>query len=476
VKHVETLVVGSGAGGATTARTRAAAGVPTLVLEEGPDVPAGAVPQFSQEQMRRQYRNRGQLVALGLPPVAYAEGRCVGGSTEVNSGLYHAPTPQLLAGWTAGWDVRGLTPDLVMPISRAIEQNLHVSRFPGPLPPASRFLSEGAQRLGWRCVEVPRWFRHNIGQRQSMSVSYLQEARNAGAEIRSGARVQSLEVRGGRAVAADVAYADGGRERIGFDHIFVCGGAVQSAALLLRSGISRNVGQTLSMHPTVKAVAVGDTLGADPRDVPVTQIREFAPGMTIGGSATDPALLALTLLRTRPGVDAVHELAGRAGIYYAAIRSAGRGRVRVLPGMADPLVTFQLPGVDMARLRAALGRLLLVLLAAGAEEVVAGVAGAEAIGGAEDIPAEVGRLSRRTAELMTVHVCSSVPMGEDRRRCAVDSFGASHEVAGLVVNDAAIVNGAPGINPQGTVMALAIRNAEHFLGRRGQDPPPREFA
>ena len=67
-------------------------------------------------------------------------------------------------------------------------------------------------------------------------------------------------------------------------------------------------------------------------------------------------------------------------------------------------------------------------------------------------------------------------MGEDRDLCAVDSFGASHEVRGLVVNDASIVNGAPGINPQGTVMALAIRNAEHFLRERGQQPAPREFA
>ena len=85
-------------------------------------------------------------------------------------------------------------------------------------------------------------------------------------------------------------------------------------------------------------------------------------------------------------------------------------------------------------------------------------------------------MTRRTADLMTVHVCSSVPMGEDRMICAVNSFGASHEVAGLIVNDASIVNGAPGINPQGTVMALAIRNAEHFLEQHGVPLAARDFA
>lgn len=84
-------------------------------------------------------------------------------------------------------------------------------------------------------------------------------------------------------------------------------------------------------------------------------------------------------------------------------------------------------------------------------------------------------MTRRTVDLMTVHVCSSIPMGENRAVCAVDSHGASHEVEGLVVNDASIVNGAPGINPQGTVMSLAIRNAEHFLREQGVSAAAREF-
>ncbi|MBK6762404.1 MAG: GMC family oxidoreductase [Micrococcales bacterium] len=476
MKHVEALVVGSGAGGASTAATLAAAGVETLVLEEGPEVAPGALPQFSQAQMRHQYRNRGQLMALGLPPITYAEGRCVGGSTEINSGLYHRPSAALLAGWTRGWGIEGLTSEVVDPISAAIERNLCVSTFPGPLPPASAFLAAGAEALGWYSVEVPRWFRHDTGQRQSMSLTYLRYARQHGARVRSGARVQRIEVRDGRATAAVVEGADGGQVRIGFDTVFVCGGAVQSAALLLRSGVAANVGRTLSMHPTVKAVAFSEKIGNDPHDVPVTQVREFAPDMTIGGSATDGPLLALSLLPTAVGVREIPTYGAGAGIYYAAIRSSGRGRVRVLPRLRDPLVTFRVPTDDIARLQSAMGRLLMVLLAAGSDQVVASVHGGEPITRADQIPVEVARMSRRAADLMTVHVCSSVPMGEDREICAVDSFGASHEVAGLVVNDASIVNGAPGINPQGTVMALAIRNAEHFLTQRGVRPAPREFS
>lgn len=475
MKRVEVLIVGSGAGGATTAATLARAGVETLLVEEGPDIAAGVLPQFSQDQMRGQYRNRGQLVALGIPPIAYAEGRCVGGSTEINSGLYHPPSPELLERWSRTWNIEGLDSADIAAICAAVERNLSVSLFPGPLPPASQFLADGAGRLRWRVVEVPRWYRHDKAQRQSMSRTYLREAASAGAQVRSGAWVQRLEVRNGRADTARLEYADGRSEQIRFGSVFLCGGAVQSAALLLRSGIRRNVGRTLSLHPTLKAVARSARICNDPRDVPVTQVREFAPDLTIGGSATDPALLALALLETGPGVQRVLQYGPDAGIYYAAIRSPGVGRVRVLPKTRDPVVSFWVSKRDMTRLRSALGRLLLVLLAAGADEVVPSVRGGQAISRREQIPQEVLRLNRRTAELMTVHVCSSVPMGEDLARCAVDSFGVSHEVAGVHVNDASIINDAPGINPQGTVMALAIRNGEHFLRNHGQQPPPREF-
>jgi choline dehydrogenase-like flavoprotein len=48
-------------------------------------------------------------------------------------------------------------------------------------------------------------------------------------------------------------------------------------------------------------------------------------------------------------------------------------------------------------------------------------------------------------------------------------------VRNVIVNDASILNEAPGINPQGTVMALATRNAERFLLDHGQTPAAREF-
>jgi choline dehydrogenase-like flavoprotein len=54
-------------------------------------------------------------------------------------------------------------------------------------------------------------------------------------------------------------------------------------------------------------------------------------------------------------------------------------------------------------------------------------------------------------------------MGEDRTRCVADSYGRVHGVTALRVNDASLLPNAPGINPQGTIMAIAARNCAEFL-------------
>ena len=67
---------------------------------------------------------------------------------------------------------------------------------------------------------------------------------------------------------------------------------------------------------------------------------------------------------------------------------------------------------------------------------------------------------------MTVHLCSTVPMGEDRDRCGASSHGLVHDTTNVFVNDASLLPDAPGVNPQGSVMSIALRNVRHFVNER----------
>lgn len=465
----EVLVVGSGAGGATTATALAEGGRTVTVLEEGPALDPGAVEPFSLEELARSYRHHGTSAALGSPPIAYAEGCCVGGSTEVNSGLWNRLPDGLAERWRRELRLAEFTPEVLGRYADQVEGWLGVASVPGELPPSSAVLERGARALGWRHEEFPRAFRYDDrgrGTKQTMSRTLLPRATAAGASVVAGMRVQRLVRARDRVVGAEAVqtHPDGSQEAVTVtaEHVVVCGGAVQTPALLQRSGLRRGIGGGLKVHPTVKVVArMPEVLDHD--DVPMERITEFAPSIAIGGSASRRGHLGLALADAGADPWPLLDDWEQRFVYYASIRSDAGGRVLALPGLAAPLVTYRLTDGDLSRLARGLVHLGEALFAAGATELHASATGAPVARSVADLGAWWDAIDRRRANLMTVHLTSSVRMGEDVRRGGVDSFGAVRGVDNLRVSDASLLPEAPGVNPQAAIMTIAARNAAHLL-------------
>ena len=469
-RRVDAVVIGSGPGGAVTARRLAEAGLEVVVLEEGDDVGVGEVEPYSLEQMRRQYRGGGLTAALGSPSVAYTEGCGVGGGSEVNSALYHRPPVGLLGQWSRALDIAELDAASLDPWHTYVEDELSIASWPGDeLPPASEALRRGATALGWHGFDVPRWVQyrsegHGVrALRQTMSETYLPAACHLGTEVLPGSRVLRIRREGARATGVDVLRGGRSVERIDAEHVFVCAGAIQTPALLQRSGWTHNIGRGLSVHPTVKAVAEYDEPVNDVDDVPTYQVKEFGSWLSLGGSASRPSLLALALSENWGAFGRYVERWERQAVYYAAIQSVGTGRVRALRGFGDPLVTMRLTHGDGQRLRSGLARLIHLLRASGATSIYPSLAGAPVVTDAASALATVDGFSLRRASLMTVHLTGTVPLGEDRSRAGADSHGLVFGADNVRVNDASMLPWAPGVNPQGTLMAIAHRNVERFV-------------
>src|SRR5262245_65099794 len=101
----QVLIVGSGAGGAVTALELARRGLDVLVLEEGGRYSQADYGRPAPEAMRRLYRRGGMTPILGRVPIGYVEGRCLGGSTEINSGFWHRAPREVLARWQAHFEL-----------------------------------------------------------------------------------------------------------------------------------------------------------------------------------------------------------------------------------------------------------------------------------------------------------------------------------------------------------------------------------
>lgn len=462
----EVVVIGSGPGGAITAALLAEAGREVVVLEEGPALTA-VCPPYSLREMEQKYRGGGALAAIGRVPVAYAEGRCVGGGSEINSGLHHRPPAEVLDVWRRRFEIESFDESTLAPHLDVCEHDLGVSARPFAAPAASRKLADGAERLGVGVVDVPRYADYaggGDGRRASMTTSYLPRLVAAGGRVVADTRVVRVQRAGGDwLVTAEQKPRTplSLRARI----VFVAAGAVQTPGLLRRSGITRNVGDGFALHPMVRALArFPDEVNGPDAGIATAQVKRFAPRVSLGCSVSSRPFLALALADHRPRLDDVDVEWRRLALYYA-MTTGGRGSVRVLPRLRDPLVRYRLSDDDLATLGDGLRLLCRTLLAVGAVEVYPAVRGFGPLRTEAEIARIPAVLPPDRTGVVSLHLFASCPMGEDRRRAAVDSFGRVHDHDGLYVADASLLGGPPGVNPQGTVMGIVRRNATAFLAR-----------
>ena len=479
--RAEFLVVGSGAGGSVSALELARAGRDVLVLEEGQEHPLESYGQESARALRLLYRQGGMSPIVGSVPIGFAEGRCLGGSTEVNSGFWHRTPPEMLLRWKAQFDFDGGAESELEPHFAAAERALGVALSTGPRPPTTEVFGRGIRAMGWAYHEVPRaapGCRNSnrcasgcrAGKKQGMTRGFIPEARRHGARFMTNTKALRLVHRSGRVTGVSVSHKrpDGTDESalIEADHVIVCGGPTQTPALLLRSGIARNVGRSLRIHPYLKVAAeFAVPVAAAEHALPLLQVREFWPDIALGGAYFSRGQVALTLSENWPDNRELMEASDRMAHYYVAVRGTGRGSVRpgFLRGESTNL-SYELSSVDLRNLSSGLARLATLLLAGGARAVYPSVYGISRIVDERGAVRWLDEtLPRRALSLVTVHAFSSCPAGERRDRCAVDSYGKVFGFSNLFVNDASMIPDSPGVNPQGTVMALAARNAQRLL-------------
>ncbi len=476
----QVAVIGSGPGGSVTSALLAEAGLDVVLLEEGPFVTMDDVAPFSLDEMVAKYRNGGVTVAMGPSKVSYVEGQCVGGGSEVNSGLYHRTPPEILESWRREFRVDGLRAEDLIPHFEACERDIDVSYLPGPAQMASLKLDEGAKHLNWKSLEVPRWVRYESaapqpvasphfhrsksrpkGTRQSMTRTFIPRALSAGARLCPETRISKIVRSGSKWLLK----GPQGFE-VEAETVFVAGGAIQTPALLRRSGLSPIAGNTLRLHATAKIVAkFAEPINFPGMDVPVHQVKEFAPRYTLGCSISSRPHLALALVEHPTRLPELDRDWTHMAVYYAMIQGTGSGTVRPLPASLDPLVRYRVTPADLSELSLALRQLAKLLFRAGAVELFPCIGGVAPLRSEAEVETLPDPLPASRANLMTIHLSSSCPMGEDRTRSVADSWGRVHGVENLYLSDASLLCTQPTVNPQGTIMALARRNALRFLGQ-----------
>ena len=485
----DVVIVGSGAGGGVVAGELAQRGRDVLLLECGPHLRAE---DFTRWEAKAAHDLFWPLRFAPLPGgelVTFLAGRCVGGTTTINTKVAFRAHERDVAKWHPA---TGLTNDRDEPFVAAdldryydrVEQVLGV-RERSDWRKSVYTVEPGFRALGAELEPVHSYTDANCtscgsciqgcatNAGKSTMNTYIADALARGIlELRAEAAVERVLVEGsdGARVATGVEYldADGQRRTVGAGAVVVAAGALNTPQLLIRSGLTSDVspsaasiGKHLGLHPVRLVYGLFD----EPQDAhmvyPITahcvkhQHDEDGGFVIEATTIQDPIAFATTLCDDSGPlwgprlVEALRSFRHWVGV-LAMVNDDNNSAVAVGDDGGERfLVDFR--SNELERIDNALAFSRRVLEAAGARQVC-------------------------WSGLASTHVQGSCRMGDDPARSVVDRNCESHDVRRLFVGDGSLVPRTLSVNPSLTIMALATRLAEHldadpngYLGSRAAD-------
>jgi choline dehydrogenase-like flavoprotein len=468
----EVAVIGSGPGGAITATLLAEAGFKVLLIEEGDVIKNPYYQPFSATEFSQLLRYGGLGIMFGNNTISYLEGCCLGGGSEINSGLYLHPQAAVLQQWEQNYGLKNcLLGDLKAHLN-SNEKDLKVSYFKGKHPLAGLKLAQGAKAMGWQVIEVEKmrqykpngaWSDINRNPYQSMNKSFLPRFIEAHGQIVTNSRVTSLKaLKQGWQLNVQHSANKNSYRQIKSKHLFIAAGAVQTPSLLRRSGINKNIGNSLQTSLIVKVIArFNEKVNFAEMGMPVQQVREFSPKVTFACAISNKAQLAIGLQAYPHLTFDLNTEWPYLAMYSVILAGSGYGKVR--NGISSPWVSYRISNQDWQILGTGLKQLMELLLTAGASEIYPVMKLADPIRRIEEIKNIPDNIKVLKPSITSLHLSSSCPMGENQSLCATDSYGQVFGHDNLYINDASLLCSYPGANPQATLMAVARRNVEKFI-------------
>ncbi len=481
------VVVGSGAGGAAAAVTLARAGAQVVFVEAGPWRDPHDYPHSTYGAFRDMMDDWGSTVAVGRALWPIVQARLVGGTTVINSAICVRTPADIFEEWARDFGVGGRAlAERVWRFQDQVEVDLSVDETaPASMGRSNELALKGDAAAGFGGHVIRRYAKGCLGtgqclqgcregRKQSTNLTYVPEVLARGGGILSCAPAERILFQGARAIGVSGRFvhpqsrATGARftarARKG---VFVAASSTHSPVLLRRSGLRHPaIGSRFKAHPGTGVFGVYDE--------PVDQNRGVTQGWASSKFRVEGGLKLETL--AIPMEMAISRLAGggpalmerivgyrHLAMWVHALRARTEGRVYAGFG-GKPFVRYGLDEADMRQFRAGMLRVAQLHFAAGARAVIPGIHGLPySLGAAEvGLIGEASLDSRRYVAILS-HLFGGCPMGADPARSVCDGSGRVHGREGLYIADASMMPDNIGVNPQHTIMGLAMGVAEDAL-------------
>ncbi len=489
--RADIVIVGSGAGGGTVAKELAplcADGVRIIVLEQGPKLADNELTGRELEMARRLYFDAGGMLTHDRN-MTLAWARAYGGSTTVYTGTSMVIPEHVIKAWS----VPGLTWRDVRERSDKVlaENNVHVLE-DALINENNRLFVEGCRALGYRVQQFPINVKGcrgagvcNLGcpngAKQGTNRVQLPKAERMGVEVVTNALVTSISRRECRVLVSsqecgEPSAWEPGEYVVKARVVVVAGNAVNSPALMLRSGFGQYLpalGHGITLHPAL-------ILAAE-HDHPLTNFHGF-PKSFFSDQFRDTERFLLETCMYYPFTTAknlngfgdqhaemMRRFRFQQQILVLALDDALETNRIEIDRHGEPVVRYRLSRKVLDSLHLAMIEAARIFFAAGAHRVHIPAAqrfflGREESGRLEEL---VPRSNVRPGaiSISSAHLMGGCRMGADERTSVTDAWGQVHGIPWLFVADSSLFPRCSEVNPYVTVMALANRVAQRVRER-----------
>ncbi len=480
---VDTVIIGSGAGGAVVGKELAEKGQKVAILEAGEHYTREQFGDPPMESFMKYFYGQGTIFSFGKPPVVLVMGKTVGGSTPFTGGVCFRIPHRVLDEWRDQAGLTNMHPDRLEPYYQRVEKMLsvHVEES-AAIGKNSWLVKEGLERIGANALVFKRNTINCLGHsrcsfgcpnnaKQGTHLTYVPAALDAGARIFARTRADKLVIKNRRCVGVEASLlaTDGktvvGRLNVRAKNVVVACGGVMTPDLLLANGLGKwnhQIGKNLSLHPSTRVLGEFDeaiypwkgafqAIYSDSFSRDGYLITEVFPGV-------GPVLGTLTAFDQR---GQPHNLSpknlGTAGFL---LEDTSRGTVhRSFAGLT--LVSYVMNREDMRRCTSAIQTACRILLAVGAKRLFLPIGNTDPITSTRQIDQiNLSGANAGDLELISVHLMGTCRMGTDPDTSVVGPDGQSHQIRNLYVADASIFPSSIGVNPQIAIATLSTMIAE----------------
>jgi choline dehydrogenase-like flavoprotein len=446
-----------------------------IVLEEGDELSGTQFNQREGDLVGRIYADSGAR-ATHDAAIPILQGRCVGGTTVINHGICFRTPERILEEWKRDFGIRALDMPALEPHFVKTESMIGARQvLPTDINANNQIFKRGCEKLGLHggpmtlnmapCAVCGPC---NLGcpheKKGSTALNFLPRAVEYGARILRNCRVERIELEGNRAVAVQARNV-----RVRAPLIIVAAGAVNSPAILFRSGLGKALpalGDGVSLHPLIPLLIISNDHINSMRGFPHSYYCD-AFFDEVNDFLFEGVFVSIGIFSTgMGGFGRVHrdfmKRFPHLGLTYIQLRDRSRGRVAFRDG--HPVVQYTMNRQDRERVRKGLGILARICLEGGAAQIATTHVRPVIMNDASDIPKLDGAGFRpNDLTIFSAHPQGGCAMGSGPARSVVDSQCAVHGIQGLYVCDASVFPSPVGINPMVSIMAIASLMAERIL-------------